>query len=125
MNVVAINPEPEPDGFDAFWILYPRHVAKKDARKAWGRIPADVQVGVITATAAWRLVWLKRGEVEFIPYPATWLNGERWEDELPADGSRTAISSSHVAFGKSEPLAARGEIPEAVRQQIRKLTGRA
>ena len=122
MNVVAINPEPEPDGFDAFWILYVRHVAKKQAHKVWDRLsPAD-QTAAIIGAAAWRRVWLKRGEFDYIPHPATWLNGERWDDELPDDARPT--SSAHVPFGKSEGLPARGEIPEAVRQQIRKLIGK-
>ena len=29
-------------GFDAFWAVYPRHEAKKDAQKAWRQIGADV-----------------------------------------------------------------------------------
>ena len=26
--------------------------------------------------------WQARGDPQFIPYPATWLNGARWEDEI-------------------------------------------
>ena len=32
--------------------------------------------------------WTKEGG-QFIPHPATWLNGKRWEDELtPAESNR-------------------------------------
>ena len=43
MNVVQM-PNQEPDlsiDFTDFWGMYPRRVAKKDARKAWQKIPAD------------------------------------------------------------------------------------
>ena len=122
MNVVAINPEPEPDGFAAFWCLWPKHVAKLDARKAWAHMTADQQLQAIVGAASWRPVFLK-DDLKFCPHAATWLRGERYEDELPDDARPT--SSAHVPFAKSEGLPARGEIPESVRAMIRKITGKA
>src|SRR3990172_10745607 len=71
------------DTFSDFWILYPRHVAKKDALKAWLKIDPGSHAEILTSLASWRGVWLARGEPQYIPYPASWLNGERWEGELP------------------------------------------
>ncbi len=68
--------------FEDFWVLYPRHAAKKDAKKMWARIPEGLHVTILTALVAWRQVWRDK-DTEFLPHPATWLNGERWEDELP------------------------------------------
>lgn len=76
-----------PPGFDEFWAAYPRHVAKQDAVKAFAKLRADDALlrRILTAleTAKQSRDWLKDGGA-FVPYPATWLNGRRWEDEGPA-----------------------------------------
>jgi len=71
------------DDFDTFWALYPKKVAKADARKAWLQTK-DIRpelTNLLTAiTAACKTEsWMKAGGA-FIPYPATWLRGERWDD---------------------------------------------
>ena len=38
--------------------------------------------------------WTKDGG-QFIPHPATWLNGCRWEDEMPKNTPRWANDASH------------------------------
>ena len=74
------------DGFDQFWKAYPKKVAKVAALRAWRRLHYPNLVATIMATLE-RFKsspdWLKnRGA--YIPHPATWLNGRRWEDELPS-----------------------------------------
>lgn len=75
------------ESFDTFWQAYPRRVAKKDARKAWDAIRPDNSVlAAILAALEWQRVspgWTKDGGL-FVPYPATYLRGERWTDEAPA-----------------------------------------
>lgn len=75
------------EGFDRFWAIYPKHVAKKDALKAWEKLrPSPALIERILAAVEWQRQtpkWLKDGG-EFAPYPATWLRSERWEDE-PCD----------------------------------------
>lgn len=67
----------QPDSFDAFWAAYPRKVSKGHARKAWAAaIRKTSAVEIIRAVAEAR--WPR--EPKFIPHPATWLNGERWND---------------------------------------------
>lgn len=69
--------------FEVFWVLYPRRLAKKDAERAWKKIPATKQTDVIEAIKKHVVLWKQSGtEKQFIPYPATWLNGARWEDEI-------------------------------------------
>lgn len=69
--------------FDRFWETYPRKVARKAAEKAWSKIPAQYQIDVVTALRKHLTLWKQQGtEKSFIPYPATWLNGARWEDEI-------------------------------------------
>lgn len=114
---------PDLDLFDSFWVLYPKKNAKLDARKAWRAIAPELYVDIIIATAAWRLVWLKRDEMQYVPLPASWLRGERWEDELPNDGQRPA-AAAHVLFAPiDEPQAGKRGIPEHVLTMIRKITG--
>jgi len=71
--------------FDQFWANYPKKVAKADARKAWLQtkdVRPDIAKLLSAITAACKTEqWMKSGG-SFIPYPATWLRGERWEDEL-------------------------------------------
>lgn len=82
--------DPNPDAikvtFEDFWARYPRRVAKKDALMAWRKIDPRDYEKIIAAVEAHRRSeqWKKSGGV-FIPYPASWLNGERWNDELDSD----------------------------------------
>lgn len=71
--------------FDDFWELYPKKVAKKDARMAWQKIKvtAEMWARIVESIAAHKVSegWLDRGGL-FIPHAATWINGERWDDEV-------------------------------------------
>ena len=74
------------DRFEQFWAAYPRHTGKKAAQQAFKRLDPDEDLlqSMLKAIAAWSKSqqWTKDGG-QFIPHPATWLNGRRWEDELP------------------------------------------
>jgi len=91
MQVVQLQVREEAATFDDFWLIYPRRVAKKDAKRAWDKITPKVQMQALIALADWRQVWLSRGELQYVPHPASWLNGERWDDELPEDFNRSRI----------------------------------
>src|SRR5690348_10270481 len=77
--VKAEQIETEVDAWEAFWLLYPRHEAKKDARKAWSKIDPARHGEILASLVEWRKVLLDR-ELNFRPLPASWLRGERWED---------------------------------------------
>jgi len=121
LSVVESN-EPEiVADFESFWAVYPRKVAKKAARTAWERIGPKYHVSVVTAAAAWAKVWRDK-EPNFIPHAATWLHGERWEDELPVEYKAT--NKAHIAFvGKPEEFK-RAELSPQVQDAIRKALGR-
>lgn len=80
------NTKEKSRGFDVFWAAYPRHTGKQAAQKAFERInPDDDLLNImLSSISAWKNSdqWTKDGG-QFIPHPATWLNGRRWEDELP------------------------------------------
>ena len=73
------------DGFAAFWAAYPKKAGKADALKAWNKLAPDVvlqeQMGKALEVQKQSQQWRKDGG-QYIPMPATWLNGRRWEDEV-------------------------------------------
>ena len=83
-----LTPTGESELFDEFWVAYPKHVAKKSARRAWDKLHADRDLLDALLTA---LEWQTRTEAwqrdggRYVPNPATWLNGRRWEDEPQAE----------------------------------------
>ena len=65
--------------FDHFWEIYPKKMAKIPAQRAWERLTLDKK----------RIAYadIKKGrysdtEKAYIPNAATYLNQERWEDEI-------------------------------------------
>jgi hypothetical protein len=70
--------KPTDTGFDKFWELYPKRIAKADALKAWNkalkRKTADELIGLTKAYSESKLP-----EITYIPYPASWLNKELYE----------------------------------------------
>ncbi|MFD6656859.1 helix-turn-helix domain-containing protein [Streptomyces parvus] len=77
--------------FDAWYALYPRKENRGKARLAFA---AAVKRGVkpdhlITALHKHRDHWVAcKTETKFIPHPTTWLNGERYDDELTTPANR-------------------------------------
>ena len=69
--------------FEEFYAKYPRKEARKDAIKAWGQIGPVGQAKALAAIDAHAARWKALGTAkEFIPLPASWLRGERYEDEI-------------------------------------------
>jgi len=71
--------------FEEFWKVYPKKVAKADARKAWQQtktVRPELSKLIMAIQSHCRTEQWMRNSGAFIPYPATWLRGERWEDEL-------------------------------------------
>lgn len=72
------------DMFAEFWSAYPRKDSKAKAKTSWDKLNPDKEL-VSRIMAA--LEQHKRSEQwtrdggQYIPYPATWLNQRRWEDE--------------------------------------------
>lgn len=74
--------------FDRFWRAYPRKVNKQAARRAWEKLKPDLllctQMSIALKEQINSDAWQREGG-RFIPHPSTWLNGKRWEDELPPE----------------------------------------
>lgn len=69
------------EDFKAFWAEYPRRDAMKDAVRAWNKAHPKLEVVLEALRKAKRTPSWNRGK-QYIPLPATYINGERWDDEL-------------------------------------------
>ena len=92
----------EKTDFDLFWEAYPKQKGKGDARKAFEKaIKKGVTVQMlIDAVNRQRCgdQWT-RDNGQFIPYPSTWLNQERWDDGpdfTPVDNSQKPKYNPHA-----------------------------
>jgi len=87
---VKLERESLKSDFNAFWMLYPRKVAKQAAFKAFEKAcklhdASDVLAGVQRLARD-----PNKPSKQFLPHPATWLNEGRWEDEPYPERELTA-----------------------------------
>jgi hypothetical protein len=69
--------------FNDFYKIYPRKMARKDAEKAWAKLTFEEQTMALEAITLHKQYWeATNTEKQYIPYPASWLNGQRFYDEL-------------------------------------------
>ena len=70
--------------FATFWAAYPKRKDKEKAQKAFAKINPSQELLQVMLSAIEKSKlsedWQKDNG-QYIPYPATWLNGKRWEDE--------------------------------------------
>lgn len=94
--------------FAEFWGLYPKKTEKKKAEAKWNRLGIKIQDTILADLPKRKACdqW-KRG---FVPNPMTYLNGERWNDDIPAEPQR--------AFRKPE-YSASPSYPNFTRQRLR------
>ena len=72
-----------PDRFDEFWQTYPSRKAKGAAVRAWKAALKKADADTLIAAAAAYARDPKR-DPEFTAHASTWLNQERWLDEVEA-----------------------------------------
>jgi len=84
------------DDFDTFWSAYPNKVGKANAKKAWSKKKPDIDT-VLRAINMQQLThqWSKNNG-RFIPHPTTWLNGERWNDEVQLSDAEKSMAITDV-----------------------------
>lgn len=86
--------ERQEEFFSRFWESYPRKSNKYKARMAWEGIPIDLNVygDILRAVEAYSKSKQWQDKM-YVPYPETFLNDRRWEDELPtADKKQESVS---------------------------------
>ena len=108
-DIPPISPQGKTDCsdlFNQFWTAYPKHIAKQSAVKAFEKLKPDEKLleAMLKAIARQKesKQWEKDGGA-FIPYPATWLNQRRWEDELPQVETDNVFLQMLREEGQHEP----------------------
>lgn len=104
IEVGAVEPEVIPavvSRFDEFWKSYPKKTGKKPCQTKWLRINPDTALfnKIMNALDQQKMSrqWQKNNG-QFIPNPLTWLNQERWNDELgPSGGDSISQMASALA----------------------------
>lgn len=81
---VKAKPKPDDDpAFATFWQAYPRKTAKAQAAKAWRATDRHrPSMNELLAALERHKGSRQWADAQYIPHPATWLNGHRWGDEL-------------------------------------------
>jgi len=98
---ITINKEQITIPFDSFWDLYPNKVAKKKCFEKWGKIKETDKRKIIETLP--NFINYKPFETYNHPNPETYLNQERWNDELkPLKEKLYNIKCRH-AFGEFYP----------------------
>lgn len=121
-------------GFEEFWNAYPRKVNKPRALRAW-RSTAEARpdtASLLAAIDAFRNSAAWAGdESQFIPHPASWLTGHRWDEVLsgseksekketggpPDELWRAALEA---LYPEADPQIYRswGDVPDSLREEI-------
>lgn len=100
-----MNSEELDELFESFWLAYPRKEQKKRSRQIFKKIPhlKDEFPKMIACIEAKQSEW--KSDIKFCPMPSTWLNGERWNDEIYS----TQRGSTHEARQANQRRLTRGE----------------
>lgn len=71
--------------FEVFWKAYPRHKDKQYAKNAFAKLkPTDelLEKMLVAIEAQKKTKEWQKDKGQYIPYPSSWLNAQRWEDEI-------------------------------------------
>ena len=97
-------PDWKPERFEGFWRMYPLKKSKQAAIRAWDSLHPDDRLLAVMGHALQRQLaspeWqrkIREEDGQGIPYPASWINGRRWEDEAKPD--RAAMPAPDVRGG--------------------------
>lgn len=102
--------------FELFWSAYPKKVGKGLARKTFDRLMSRKNSPSIhDLLAGVERYRLSVSDPRYIAHPTSWLNAERWTDEIstPASESTRVVVSHHIqqaqSFGASFASTGRSE----------------
>lgn len=83
-SIDYISPSSEDILFDTFWSAYPKKKGKGEAQKVFHKLKISEQtldLILFKISEEKRSDQWNRDNGQFIPYPSTWLNQRRWEDD--------------------------------------------
>lgn len=124
----GVRKDPMEERFERFWFAYPKKTGKGDARKSFLKIkPSSALLermlsALAAASASYQ--W-QRDKGRFIPNPSTWLNQQRWEDEVRPDmGKPDPKQAPQSRFHNLEERPADNIDQEALEQMRARILGK-
>lgn len=74
------------EDFEKFWSAYPRKAgSKQKAFESFKKAGVSLEILLEAIENQKKSAQWCKDDGQFIPHPTTWLNGKRWEDQLPVD----------------------------------------
>lgn len=100
-----INPEPLDDGWETFWLAYPRKDGRKPAQEVWERLKPSREQQAVFLAALERQKRSDQWRKGVIPHAKTWLRQARWDDAL-AGSNPVGVPVFHAgdAFAVDEQI---------------------
>lgn len=92
--------------FPEFWKAYPTKAGKKPCEKKWNSKKLDKLADVILADIALRSEKHYRWRDGFVPDPLTYLNQERWNDDIMISPVKTVSKDEILRVDKEEAMKA-------------------
>lgn len=84
--------------FKRFWLMYPRKAKQFQAQLAWNALPVDVELYEKILKAVERYSKTKQwADKTYVPYPENFIDGKRWEDDIPTDDVPPVKKKNDVA----------------------------
>ena len=114
IHTTSLQPTNDESAFDEWWEHYPKKVGKGQARKAYTTALKKVDAGTLMEKLEqFKVHHEKLGtHRRYIPNASTWLNGERWDDELIyADGERTPSVDEVLSWNVTPSMNENQEVP--------------
>lgn len=102
--------------FEKFWNAYPRKVGKQKALEAFRKITVPLETLLAAIENQKKSAQWTKDDGQYIPHPTTWLNGKRWEDDLPMD--RSIPKGASGSLGDAELEAIRRVMSEPVPEDL-------
>ena len=96
--------------FAEWYAEYPRKEGKGEAKRAYKTARKKAAAQTIMAGLRRQLPELKQRERQYIPHPATWLNGERWLDDDSQPGEETPEARYNRLCGMVGETAAKAAV---------------
>lgn len=97
----AVLNKEQQERFDRFWAAYPKKTKKQDTLKAWKKLNPDEELvkQILLALEQQKKSAQWQGDNgRYIPYPVTWLNGRRWEDDVDMPGCANQQDSNEHSY---------------------------
>ena len=98
--IPLVPPSSSETAFADFWKAYPKKVGKRIAKKSYEKQCKEkgVTSAISTAIEKYKQLWKQqKTKKQFIPHASTWLNGQRWKDEIEIGASQTYLANNRPA----------------------------